>query len=384
MRLSRTALRPSPLRATGLAVAIALSVAVPTLTAGAAAVPDDPRLGEQWGLDALHLPDAWETTTGKGVVIAIVDSGIDIDHPDLRDRVVDGYDFVDDDDTPRDDNGHGTHVAGIAAAASDNGEGIAGAAPDARIMAVRVLDAEGAGDEDTIAEGIVWAAEHGADVINLSLGEVGFASRIIKGGPLNRAIRQAASLGSVVVAASGNEGAARRPFRIAVPVVIVGAVDDTGAAAEFSNFGDQRAVVAPGVGILSSAPTYPTTIWPDGTDGYDLLDGTSMAAPFVSGVAALLLAQGRSPEDVAALLFETAVNATDDPHLGSGLVDASAAAAAPVTESSDTDDDSADSDEGSGDTGDAGLPVLPIVAGGVVLLIVVLALVARRRSRPTG
>jgi len=340
-----------------LAVMLALSATLPASTVGATVVPDDPRLGEQWGIDALHLPDAWDTATGDGIVIAIVDTGIDIDHPDLRKRIVDGYDFVDNDDTPRDDNGHGTHVAGIAAAAGNNGRGITGAAPDALIMPVRVLDTDGTGNERTIARGITWAAEHGADVINLSLGEVGFASRVIKGGPLNRAIRQAAGLGSLVVAASGNEGAAGRQFRIAVPVVLVGAIDDTGAAAEFSNFGDQRAVVAPGVDILSTAPTYPTTVWPDGTDGYEMLEGTSMAAPFVSGVAALLLSQGRSPADAAAALFDTAVNTDGDPHLGSGLVDASAAVSAPINTRSDD------------DSSDGGIPIAPIVAGGAALLL---------------
>lgn len=368
--------RTRHLLAAGATILLALSVGLPAAAPRAAAAPDDPKLAKQWGVDALHLRDAWERSTGEGVVIAVVDTGIDLDHPDLRDRIVDGYDFVDDDDSPRDENGHGTHVSGIAAAAGDNATGIAGAAPDARIMPIRVLDADGAGDEADIADGIVWAAEHGAGVINLSLGEVGFASRILKGGPLNRAIRRAATLGSVVVAASGNEGSVGRAYRIAVPVVVVGAADEDGAAADFSNFGDQRAVVAPGVGILSTAPTYPTTVWAEGSRGYEELDGTSMAAPFVSGVAALLLAQGRSPERVASILFETAANADDDPRLGSGLVDAAAAVDAPV-------DGGDGSDDGTDDGGD-GLPLLPIAAGGAALVIAVATLaVLRRRGSAT-
>ncbi len=376
MTTSRTrATRTRPLLASAVAAALALATGLPAAASRGATPPDDPKLAKQWGVDALHLPDAWERSTGEGVVIAVVDTGIDPDHPDLRDRIVDGHDFVDDDDSPRDENGHGTHVAGIAAAAGGNATGITGAAPDALIMPVRVLDGEGAGDEADIADGIVWAAEHGAGVINLSLGEVGFASRILKGGPLNRAIRRAANLGSVVVAASGNEGSVKRTYRIAVPVVVVGAVDESGEAAEFSNFGDQRAVVAPGVGILSTAPTYPTTVWPEGSGGYELLDGTSMAAPFVSGVAALLLTQGRSPESVSSVLFETAQNSSDDPRLGSGLVDASAAVGAPTA---------GENDDAGDDRGD-GPPLLPIVGGVAALLIALAVVVAvRRRTRSTG
>ena len=372
MRATLTRLLPA-------AAFAALLAAAPVTAPGAIAsvIPDDPNLGEQWGIDALHLPEAWDTSDGDGIVIAIIDTGVDLEHPDLRDRLVDGHDFVDGDDEPQDENGHGTHVAGIAAAASDNGVGVSGAAPGARIMPVRVLDADGAGDEAAIAEAITWAADNGADVINLSLGEVGFASRIIKGGPLNRAIRGASEAGTVVIAASGNEGTARRPFRIAVPVVVVGAVDDTGAAAEFSNFGDQRAVVAPGVGILSTAPTGPSAIWPDGTEGYELLDGTSMAAPFVSGVAALLLAQGRTPDDVRSLLFDTAANPEGDTRLGAGLVDAAAAVAAPVEAA--TGDSAGDGDgEGAGDGGD-GFPVVPVAAGVAALAAVAAVLVTRRR-----
>jgi serine protease len=288
----------------------------------------DPLLEEQWALEALGLPTAWASTTGCGATIAVVDTGVDLDHPDLRGHLVPGIDLVDGDDEPDDENGHGTHVAGIAAAIADNGIGIAGAAPCARIMPVRVLDADGAGGDETIAEGIRWAADHGADVINLSLGESGIVGRLRAGGELNDAILDAHEHGALVVAAAGNDGAARlRNYRIQVPVVIVGATDADGHAADFSNYGDLRMLAAPGAEILSTAPYDGTTIWPDGTDGYELLDGTSMASPYVAGVAALLRAQGLDADEAANVLFATTHDPGDDIRLGAGLVDATAAVA---------------------------------------------------------
>lgn len=312
-----------------LAVAVAATIAaVP-----ASASNGDPLRSEQWALDALRLPDAMDESTGCGTTIAIVDTGVDFEHPDLSGRLVDGVDLIDGDDRPDDENGHGTHVAGIAAATTGNGLGIAGAAPCARIMPVRVLDAKGTGASDTIAEGVRWAAKHGADVINLSLGEAGLIGRLRAGGDLNEAIVDAHELGAVVVAASGNEGTPRlRNYRITVPVIVVGAIDEQGDPAEFSNYGDLRMVVAPGVEILSTAPEGETTIWPEGTDGYAELDGTSMASPYVSGVAALLVARGYEADEVREILFETARDGGDDPHLGAGIVDAAAAVGEPAVE----------------------------------------------------
>ena len=286
----------------------------------------DALLDEQWALDTLRLPKAWSTSTGCGTTIAIVDSGVDLDHPDLRDRIVGGIDLVDGDDQPDDENGHGTHVAGIAAAGADNGIGVAGAAPCASIMPVRVLDAEGSGSDETIAEGIRWAAAHGADVINLSLGESGIIGRLRAGGAMNDAILDAHEQGAVIVAASGNDGAPHlRNYRIQVPVIVVGATNAHGDAAEFSNYGDRRMLAAPGEDILSTAPPGRTTIWADGTDGYEPLDGTSMASPYVAGVAALLVAQGLDADQVAEVLAETAQDPGDDIRLGAGLIDAAAA-----------------------------------------------------------
>lgn len=287
----------------------------------------DPMRDKQWAVDALKLPDAWDDTKGDGTVIAVVDSGVDLDHPDLKGRLVDGHDFVDGDDEPKDMNGHGTHVSGIAAAHTDNGVGIAGGAPGAKIMPVRVLGAGGTGDNAHIGKGIVWAADHGADVINLSLGESGLMARLLKGGTLNDAIAHAHDKGAVVVAAAGNEGTALQPYKPATPVLVVGASDQDSKPAEFSNFGAQQAVSAPGVGILSTLPTYRTKETLKNDSGYGELDGTSMAAPYVSAVAALLHQQDRTPDQIMAAIRSTAKNPDKLPKLGLGVVDAEAAAA---------------------------------------------------------
>ncbi|WP_017240256.1 S8 family serine peptidase [Streptomyces sp. SS] len=145
-------------------VALAAFTAFAALTAGLVTGcgddnEPDPLRGQQWALDALKLPDAWSASKGEDTVIAVVDTGVDPDHPDLQGRLVDGYDFVDGDDEPRDLNGHGTHVSGIAAAHTDNGIGVAGGALGAKIMPVRVLGADGSGSDANIAKGIVWAAD---------------------------------------------------------------------------------------------------------------------------------------------------------------------------------------------------------------------------------
>ncbi|MEW1923089.1 S8 family peptidase [Streptomyces sp. NPDC088360] len=305
----------------------ALSATVLLATACGEDSEPDPMRDQQWALDALKLPDAWGETKGDDTVIAVVDTGADLDHPDLKGRLVDGHDFVDGDDEPKDMNGHGTHVSGIAAAHTDNGVGIAGGAPGAKIMPVRVLGAGGTGDNADITKGIVWAADHGADVINLSLGESGLMARLLKGGVLNQAIAHAHDKGAVVVAAAGNEGTALQPYKVDTPVLVVGASDQDGKPTDFSNFGAQQAVSAPGVGILSTLPTYRTKETLKDDSGYGELDGTSMAAPYVSAVAALLHQQDRTPDQIMAAIRGTAKNPDGLAKLGLGIVDAKAAAA---------------------------------------------------------
>jgi type VII secretion-associated serine protease mycosin len=288
------------------------------------AVPD-PYRSRQYAIDDLNLPAAWKTSAGQGVTIAIVDSGVDLSHPDLKGRLVPGHDFVGNDSTPKDENGHGTHVAGIAAAATDNGVGISGGAPDAKLMPVRVLDSKGSGSQTNIGKGIAWAADHGARVINLSLGESGLAGQLLRGGQLNSDIEHAVRKGAVVVAAAGNDGTASKPYRATTPVLIVGAVDENGQPARFSNFGASDAVTAPGVQIYSTLPNYSTEQSDQHGQGYGYLDGTSMAAPYVSAVAALLVAQGRTPQQVIDAIQATARNPQHVAKLGLGIVDAHAA-----------------------------------------------------------
>lgn len=302
-----------------------LSVAVVLIVAGCSTEQPDPLVSQQWAIPAIKLPQAWQTARGDDVVIAIIDTGVDTGHPDLKDKIVKGYDFVSNDDDPMDQNGHGTHVAGIAAATTANGVGIAGAAANAKIMPVRVLGTVGAGDDATIVKGIMWAADHGAQVINMSLGETGLMSRLLKGGVLNPAIQYAHGKGAVVVAAAGNEGTAKQPYKPTTQVLVVGASDQRGRPADFSNFGAEQAVSAPGVRILSTLPTYKTPETLKNTSGYGVLDGTSMASPYVAGLAALLVSQGKSPDEAMAAIRSTAVNASRDPRLGLGIVDAKAA-----------------------------------------------------------
>ncbi|MEV6249604.1 S8 family serine peptidase [Streptomyces sp. NPDC051742] len=319
-------MRRRPTTATVIAFA-ALTFLTAALTTGCGGDDDkpDPLLGQQWGLDALKQPDAWQTSKGEDTVIAVVDTGVDPDHPDLEGRLVDGYDFVDNDDEPKDLNGHGTHVAGIAAAHTGNGIGIAGGAPGAKIMPVRVLGADGSGSDANITKGIIWAAQHGADVINLSLGESGLMARLLKGGVLNQAISVAAGKGAVVVAAAGNDSTLLQPYELDTPVLVVNAADPGGMPAAFTNFGAQNAVSAPGVDILSTLPTYPTKETLKNTSGYGKLSGTSMASPYVSAVAALLHHQGLEPAAVMRAIRDSASNPRNLPKLGLGNVDAAAA-----------------------------------------------------------
>lgn len=305
-------------RGRGLPAVVAVASALTIVAVGAApaGVAVTPSQLELTGFSAVA-----SNLDGDGVTVAIVDSGIDPDHPSFAGRIAPGWDFVDGDDRPDDENGHGTHVAGIVAAAASGPT--PGAAPGATIMPVRVLDASGAGSSETIARGILWAADHGAQVINLSIGDSGRLDRIRKNGPIAVAIR-AVSDRAVVVVAAGNDSQFEEIFRAGVPALVVVAVDDQGQPAPFTNVGDPRAVAAPGVEVLSTAPTRPTTLFPDGTDGTAILSGTSMAAPFVSAEAALLIQAGQGAPQVADTILDTA-HPTTDARTGAGIIDAAAA-----------------------------------------------------------
>jgi subtilisin family serine protease len=314
----RRALLSGALAVTGLA-----AVAAPAHAAG------DPLRAQQWNLDLIESDAAHGTSTGAGAVVAVVDSGVQADHPDLAGRLAPGADLVDGDGTPQDGNGHGTHVAGIIGAATGNGVGIASVAPGATILPIRVLGDDGSGSTDQVAAGIDRARALGADVINLSLGSEVPLVGAMGGDAIDAAIRRALQAGIVVVAAAGNNGVpvCEQPAA-ADGLICVGAIDRRRQRSFFSSFGSGLAVVAPGGSALPAAgedilSTYPPS-------GYQELAGTSQAAPHVSGVAALLVALGLHGTAVGQRILDTATDlgpAGPDAQYGHGLVNARAAVA---------------------------------------------------------
>jgi subtilisin family serine protease len=230
----------------------------------------------------INATSTWEETKGDNdIVIAIVDTGVDLDHPDLNDKIhSSGYDFINDDSDATDDHAHGTHVAGIAAAETHNDEGIAGVAWNCKILPVKVLDAWGTGSYAEMIEGIIWAADNGADVINLSLGG-DFPSV-----SLENALKYAYDMDIVIVAAAGNDGGAvLYPAAYDDYCLAVAATDYNDERVDFSNFGPEIDVAAPGALIISTVPTW---LWGPGSFPYAWGDGTSQASPHVAGLAALI------------------------------------------------------------------------------------------------
>jgi subtilisin family serine protease len=290
-------------------------------------LPDDPLFSYQWGLhntrqtggkeDAdIDAPEAWDIITGTtDVMIAVIDTGVDYTHEDLDDgrvRTDIDKDYVNDDDDAMDDHGHGTHVAGTIAAETNNGIGVAGVMWVAEILPIKVLNEWGSGYSSDVAEGIRYAADQGADVINMSLGSRSCSQTIADA--VNYAYFDK---GVVIVAAAGNNGSSISYPAKFDPVIAVGATDHNDHRAYFSNYGDELDVVAPGVTIFSTVPN----------DGYDAFSGTSMASPHVAGVAGLLLAQRPhlSNGQVREILRQSADDLGQggfDPYYGYGRVNA--------------------------------------------------------------
>ncbi|WP_339998850.1 S8 family peptidase [Priestia aryabhattai] len=254
--------------------------AEPDYTLSASYTPNDPFFPYQYGPQKVQAPDAWDVTTSNGnIKIAIVDTGIQLNHPELSIKLWPGYNFVEGNLVPNDGNGHGTHVAGIAAALTENSLGIAGVAPSASLIPVRALDNSGNGLLSNIANAITYSTNAGAKVINLSLGSS--QSSIT----LENAVNYAWNQGVVVVAAAGNEASSTPIYPAAYQnAIAVASTDNNDQKSDFSNFGTWVDVAAPGSTILS---TYIGSY-------YAYLSGTSMAAPHVAGLAALLAAQGQT------------------------------------------------------------------------------------------
>ena len=299
------------------------------LLADGAAAAGDPLRSRQWNLTMIEADAAHATSTGVGATVAIVDSGVAANHPDLRGRLAPGYDFVDRDATPQDGDGHGTHVTGIVGAATGNGVGVASVAPGARLMPVRVLDDTGSGNVDDIAAGIDWARGHGADVINLSLGSEVPIIGAAGGDAIDASIRRALAAGVVVVAAAGNNGVpvCEQPAASA-GLLCVGAVDRRRTRSLFSSFGSGLGVVAPGGSALPADGENVLSTVPPAT--YEEMAGTSQAAPHVAGVAALLVSLGLRGRAATDRLLATATDLGPpgvDAQYGHGLVNARAAVA---------------------------------------------------------
>lgn len=273
--------------------------------------------GEQvdWGLKLLGVPDLWKTTLGRGIKVAVLDTGCQLGHPDLTGAVALAQNFTRDGD--RDVQGHGTHVAGTIAARR-NERGVVGVAPDCELLVAKVLGDDGNGSSANVAAGVRWAVQHGAAIVSMSLGSPQPAEDIAE------AIKDAVAKGVFVICAAGNEGPGMNtvnyPARLP-ETIAVAAVDRYGRVADYSSRGPQVDIAAPGSDVLST--------W--NNSGYSRISGTSMATPFVSGIVALVLSAAKAgvvpqPSGVDGLRKLLAEHATDlgpsgrDPASGFGLI----------------------------------------------------------------
>lgn len=326
--------------------------AEPNYIASALFIPNDPFYGYQWNfysVNGINVPQAWNMSNGSGVIVAVIDTGVAYETikvsgqryymaPDLgRTRFVQGWDFVNNDAHPNDDNSHGTHVAGTIAQSTNNGIGVAGVAYGASIMPIKVLDKNGNGNYYNVARGIRYAADNGAKVISMSLGGTSSSSDI------ESALNYSYNKGVTIIAAAGNAGAggpASYPAAYDAYVIAVGATRFDGARASYSTTGNYVDIAAPGGdlsvdqngdgygdGILQQTFNPTTKVRNDFS--YWFFQGTSMATPHVAGAAALLIANGTTgPDNVRKALEMSAkdMGATGkDPDYGYGILDANGA-----------------------------------------------------------
>ncbi|MFO0643115.1 MAG: S8 family peptidase [Polyangiaceae bacterium] len=302
-----------------------VEVAEPLGEMQATFTPNDPKFGDQWHMSRVGAERAWEVSCGSGVTVAVIDTGVACydeagftKGTDLAGtRCVPGYNYVEKNERAADDHGHGTHVAGTIAQTTNNGLGVAGLAYCARIMPVKVLSAGGFGTTADVAEGIRFAADHGAQVLNLSLGGP------IKSKILEDAVNHARAKGALVVAAAGNSGKSVG-YPAAYPgVLAVSATDRNDKIAWFSSRGSEVGIGAPGVAVTQQ------TVCNKGKDKCEVLgvfNGTSMASPHVAGAAAMVVATGvTDPDAVRSTLERTAVPKDDPKLFGAGILDAAKA-----------------------------------------------------------
>lgn len=290
-------------------------------------MPNDPALQERkksYAQEVIQIEDAWDYTLGhRSAVIAVLDTGLNPQHIEFGTPVIAGYNFVDNNENFRDDHGHGTHISGIIAAQINNSIGTVGVCPQCGLIAVKVLNADNYGTWSTVAKGIVYAVDNGADIINLSLGS-DTSSNAIK-----NAIIYAQQNDVLIIAASGNEHSDADFYPAAFPGVIgVSATNDLDEHWVLSNYGHNIDLSAPGYMIYSTGgeENYIET------DGFSYMTGTSMAAPHVAGVAGLLLSQdaNRSAQEITEILLKTSDDLGEqgwDPSFGHGRINAAAALA---------------------------------------------------------
>lgn len=344
-----------------LAVVIAAWCVIGLMPSGALAAtgtPNDPLFASQWNLRMIGAPAAWQYSTGKGVIVGLVDTGVDLSHPDLAGQVLASTNCIGSAGDPasckgsgQDDNGHGTHVAGIIDALTNNGIGVASVAPNAKLVVAKALDSSGAGDDADVEAGIEWVVNHGAKVVNLSLGDASILPGLSGSGGISQSLSDGITYawqhGAIPVLAAGNSGGGLGGAAGGVlgpelgtdaafgdlPAIVVGAVGPTGAVASYSSplTADRWGLVAPG-GAADGNPAddVVSTYWVAGkSNQYAALAGTSMAAPHVSGAIADLLALGYNQQSAVTRLLSTADSAVSCGTSCAGLLDLSAAVGGP-------------------------------------------------------
>ena len=382
----------APVHASAARALLVVLCALSLLTSSAvtAAASDDPRFGEQWNLSQIGAANAWSTSRGQGVTIGVVDGGVDASHPDLAGKIDALADCVGGrcrEGSAPDPDGHGTAVSGIAAAASGNGQGIAGVAPDARLIVAKALGDDGGGEALDISNAIRWVVDRGARVVNLSLGEEDLVIVSRVGTSIRSAVEYAWTRGAIPVLASGNsfDGSSEESANYGnLDAVVVGATDRDGRVSSYStSLGNAKwGLVAPGGNgdgprsdILAPLPNR----------AYGWLAGTSMAAPHVSGTLALLLAQGLHPAAAVNRLLGTLDRSQS---CGTGCqgrlrADRAVQLAPPVTPPSTPPQAVVTTPTGEGADGRS--PAVPALALVLAVGVGVASLVVSRRGRrPTG